>query len=311
MVRQTHQVLGQTAERGDQTLHHVVAALLKVERAAQNEQNTRDAVDVVQLDPLLELLTESSRRDTLESDTSRLARLLQLLGRERVNALGVDHLMRSAHSRIPKRPKTSAASHAHHVIHADALKLVPDLVLEEVVRAKGVDVDILAHGHELRTGQVVEGDVIVEELRDPNDIGLGWLLASRTNLGSSARVYNERLLVLTLRKNCLNSSLFTTLSAFRPDSRTVSCKNLAISIRTRSSLRCFSAAARSPSKVLGSMFGKSRRATGRRNSMKGTMTKTENGSRRRRSVVVRLSWPGVSITRLKSCLYGPVVALFE
>jgi hypothetical protein len=52
-VGQTHQVLGQAAERGNQTLHDVVAALLKVERAAQDEQNTRDAVDVMQLDPLL------------------------------------------------------------------------------------------------------------------------------------------------------------------------------------------------------------------------------------------------------------------
>lgn len=89
----------------------------------------------------------------------------------------MDHLKRSQHSFTHIRRRTSAASDAHHVVHADALKLVPDLVLEEVVRAESVDVDVLAHGDELRTGQVVEGDVVVEELRHPNDIGLRWFLA--------------------------------------------------------------------------------------------------------------------------------------
>jgi len=42
-------------------------------------------------------------------------------------------------------------------------------------------------------------------------------------------------------------------------------------------------------KVEGSMLGKSLSATGRRSSMNGMMTKTENGMRRRRSWVVRLS----------------------
>jgi hypothetical protein len=73
-------------------------------------------------------------------------------------------------------------------------------------------------------------------------------------------------------------------------------------IRTRSSFLCFSSyidvrgrsdqemgpltAANCPSKVLGSIFGKSLSATGSKSSMKGTIRKTENGINRSRSPVV-------------------------
>ena len=48
-------------------------------------------------------------------------------------------------------------------------------------------------------------------------------------------------------------------------------------------------AANLSSNVDGNIFGKSFKATGSKNSMKGTMTKTEKGIKRRRSLVVRLS----------------------
>lgn len=44
------------------------------------------------------------------------------------------------------------------------------------------------------------------------------------------------------------------------------------------------------SNVEGNIFGKSLSATGRRNSMNGTMTKTEKGTSRNRSCVVRFNW---------------------
>ena len=45
----------------------------------------------------------------------------------------------------------------------------------------------------------------------------------------------------TLRKNSLNASLPTICAlAFNPDSRRVSCRNFAMSRRTRRSFRCFS-----------------------------------------------------------------------
>jgi hypothetical protein len=48
-----------------------------------------------------------------------------------------------------------------------------------------------------------------------------------------------------------------------------------------------------PSKVDGNILGKSFNATGRRSSMNGTITNTENGIRRNKSVVVRRSYATV------------------
>lgn len=91
----------------------------------------------------------------------------------------------------------------------------------------------------------------------------------------------------TLRKNSLNSSDATIFSSpLSPVSRRVSCRNFAISSRTRKSFRCFSSAANLSSNVEGSILGKSLMATGRSSSMNGTITKTENGMSRNRSVVV-------------------------
>lgn len=52
--------------------------------------------------------------------------------------------------------------------------------------------------------------------------------------------------------------------------------------------------------VDGSMLGNSLRATGSKSSMKGTMRKTENGMRRRRSCVVLLSYHPVRPHQLPS-----------
>lgn len=176
----------------------------------------------------------------------------------------------------------------YHIIDSQRLETVADLVLQEVVGTERIDVEIFAHRDQLRTGQVVKSDIVVEQLSHPDDICLRGCLASRPDL-LNERLPTGQLQRFTFRKNCLNSSLCTTVWALRPDSRTVSCKNLAISIRTRRSLRSFSAEAIPLSNVLGSMFGNRRNATGSRNSMKGTMTNTEKGIRRSRSTVVRFS----------------------
>jgi hypothetical protein len=51
-------------------------------------------------------------------------------------------------------------------------------------------------------------------------------------------------------------------------------------------------AANSPSKVEGSMLGKSLSATGSKNSIKGMRTKGKKGIKRSRSVVVRFNYIG-------------------
>lgn len=54
-------------------------------------------------------------------------------------------------------------------------------------------------------------------------------------------IHERWLLPRTFRKNSLKASLpMMWALAFRPDSLTVSCKNLAISSRTRSNFLCFS-----------------------------------------------------------------------
>jgi hypothetical protein len=55
-------------------------------------------------------------------------------------------------------------------------------VLQEVVCAKGVDVDVSAHRNELRSGQVVQCKVVMEELGDSDHVCLGWSFSSRPDL---------------------------------------------------------------------------------------------------------------------------------
>lgn len=55
-------------------------------------------------------------------------------------------------------------------------------MLEEVVGTECIDVDILAHRHELRPSQVVESNVVVEELGNANDVAFRGFLTSRADL---------------------------------------------------------------------------------------------------------------------------------
>lgn len=157
--------LGQAGQSGNETAHDVVALVVKVEGTGQNKEDTGNLVRVVEVDPLLELLAETSRRHALETNTARLAGVLELLGRERVDTLGVDH----------------------HVVDTNLLETAADLVLEEVVGTEGVDVHVLAHRDELGAGQVVEGDVRVEELGDLDDVLVRGSLTSGTDLGVRQR----------------------------------------------------------------------------------------------------------------------------
>jgi hypothetical protein len=56
------------------------------------------------------------------------------------------------------------------VVAPDLLEPGSDLVSKEVVGSKGVDLHVLAHRHKLGPGQVVEGNVRVEQLGDLDDV---------------------------------------------------------------------------------------------------------------------------------------------
>jgi hypothetical protein len=178
-------------------------------------------------------------------------------------------------------------------------------MFEDIVGTESVHTNVFTHGDKLRSTQIIQCDIVMEQLGDSYDIGIRRGFSSGSYLHVSSETFMWGIRELTFRKKRLNSSLLMTLSILSPDPRTVSCKNLAISIRTRSNLRCFSAypsvllnsrseikftAAKSPSKVEGSMLGKSLSATGSKNSMKGIRTKGRKGIRRSRSVVVRFNY---------------------
>jgi hypothetical protein len=87
-----YQVLGKTAESSDQRVHDVVSLLLKVECSTEDQQDTRNTVDIMKLDPGHEFLPETSWRNTRESDTSRLTGRLELLGGKGIGTFGMNHL---------------------------------------------------------------------------------------------------------------------------------------------------------------------------------------------------------------------------
>ena len=55
-----YQVLGKTAERGDQRIHDIIALLFKVECSTENQQDTRYTIGIMKLDPGHEFLPETS-----------------------------------------------------------------------------------------------------------------------------------------------------------------------------------------------------------------------------------------------------------
>ena len=59
-----------------------------------------------------------------------------------------------------------------HIINPDFLQFVSNMLFEEVIGTPCIDVHVSTHGDELRSGQVVERDIVVEELGDSNNVSL-------------------------------------------------------------------------------------------------------------------------------------------
>jgi hypothetical protein len=111
---------------------------------------------------------------------------------------------------------------AHHIIDPDSLELASDLVLENIVGTESVHTNIFTHGNKLRSTQVIQRDIVMEQLGDSNDIGIRRGLSSGSYLYVSSETHMSDTAQLTFRKNRLNSSLLMTLSILSPDPRTVS-----------------------------------------------------------------------------------------
>jgi hypothetical protein len=169
----------------------------------------------MKLNPCHEFLPKTSGRNTRESDTSRLTSGLELFGGERFSTFRVDHLLVRFHN-------SWEHGLAHHIINPDSLELASDLVFENIVGTESVHTDIFTHGNKLRSTQVIQRDIIMEQLGDSNDIGIRRGLSSGSYLYVSSETCTGGIRELTFRKNRLNSSLLMTLSILSPDPRTVS-----------------------------------------------------------------------------------------
>lgn len=164
-----------------------------------------------------------------------------------------------------------------------------NLVPEKRIRTEGIEVHVPADADQLWPGKIVEGKVVLEDLADLDNIGLRRGLSGRANLDSIVSRTETRETWrggggCTLRKNSANSSFWALAAATgKPVSFSVCRRKLLTSLRVARKLVALASLLFCPSYVLGSRLGKSFKATGRRNSAKGTMTKTENGTSRPRS----------------------------
>lgn len=138
-----------------QTLDHRLRATLslprlhiEIERPRQDHQHTRHPVIQMQLNPRRQLLPQPRRTDPEGPDPATGARGLQLGHGELVDAFGVDGLVVATELEEPGADGTA----------------------EEVVGSEGVEAHVAAGGDELGPGEVVEGEVVVEEFGYVDDV---------------------------------------------------------------------------------------------------------------------------------------------
>lgn len=68
------------------------------------------------------------------------------------------------------------------VVSVDVCKAGADGVTKKVVSAESVDVHVAAHADELRTRKVLQGEIIIKELGDANNVLRGRGLAGSADL---------------------------------------------------------------------------------------------------------------------------------
>lgn len=121
---------------------------IEIERPRKDHQNARHPIIQMQLDPRRQLLPQPRRTDTKRPNPTTSACVLQFRNRELIDAFSVDGL----------------------VVTTELEETGADGAAEEVVGSEGVETHVAAGGDELGTGEVVEGEVIVEELGYVDDV---------------------------------------------------------------------------------------------------------------------------------------------
>jgi len=71
---------------------------------------------------------------------------------------------------------------AHHIIDPDSLELASDLMFKDIVGTKSIDTNVFTHGNKLRSTQIIQRDIVMEQLGDSNDIGIRRGFSSGSNL---------------------------------------------------------------------------------------------------------------------------------
>lgn len=102
----------------------------------------------MQINPRRQFLPQPRRTDTKRPNPTTRACMLQFRNRELIDAFSVDGL----------------------VVATELEKTGADGTTEEVVGSEGVETHVAAGGDELGTGEVVEGEVVVEEFGYVDDV---------------------------------------------------------------------------------------------------------------------------------------------
>jgi len=76
---------------------------------------------------------------------------------------------------------------AYHIIDPDSLELASDLMFENIVGTESVHTNVFTHGYKLRSTQVVQCDIIMEQLGDSDNIGIRRGFSSRSYLCVSSK----------------------------------------------------------------------------------------------------------------------------
>lgn len=121
---------------------------IEIKCPRQDHQDTRHPIIQMQFNPRRQLLPQPSRTNTKRPNPTTSTRMLQFRHRELIDAFGVDGL----------------------VVTTELEETGTNGATEEVVGSEGVETHVAAGGDELGTGEVVEGEVVVEEFGYVDDV---------------------------------------------------------------------------------------------------------------------------------------------
>jgi len=152
-----------------------------MERPREDQEHPGNLVGIMELDPLFQFFSEAGWGDPDRSDPTRETGVLEFFGGEGLDAFGVNHLRiagtriimwfhHQPHTIVLVDGTTCLSGVTHHIIHPNLFQPSPNLMLQEIIRPKRVDIHIPTHRDQLRSRQVVQCDITLEKLGDLDDV---------------------------------------------------------------------------------------------------------------------------------------------